>query len=504
MLASWRAQLGALSSGLSQQDWRSRHLLLTGLLALHLPLLVLGQVLAKPGLAAALPLALLVLASLAGALAPGSRWRREVATTLGLMLSGVAFLALSDGVLEAELYLLALVVLITLYGQWAPLLLAVPLVLAAPVLVGLLPGDGPAGLGESGSGWLRATAGFLLAVVLAHLLRISAAAARRQQEDIANEERREAERALDERIREARAMREDLIAIVSHEFRTPLTAIQGNASTLRAHADRLPQDSRDALLAGILEHGARLSGLLEDMLTAASAASPDAPAAGDVSGAMGRLAAGRVAGVPAGAGRLSLHTEPALAAVIAPRALDQMFAALVAHGRASTSGDGAVDLRAAGDGDAVELLLCYQGSPEQAAALLEPFGSRENARTGAQTSLGLYVVRRLAEVHGGSVAVTAEHGTVEIRVRLRRLALETPGAPRTLNLPPSSGDRGAGGASSPGGAGAQRTAGAAPGKAGPAPGEASRRKPVTGPAVGPPPGSSALLQRLPPSRDRRH
>jgi hypothetical protein len=47
--------------------------------------------------------------------------------------------------------------------------------------------------------------------------------------------------------------------------------------------------------------------------------------------------------------------------------------------------------------------------------------------TGRPTSLGLYVARRLAEVHGGRVTALVEDGRVSVEVRLR--GLRTAGQP---------------------------------------------------------------------------
>ena len=45
------------------------------------------------------------------------------------------------------------------------------------------------------------------------------------------------------RLQEANRIREDLVASVSHEFRTPLTAIRGSAATLAARGDRILSDA---------------------------------------------------------------------------------------------------------------------------------------------------------------------------------------------------------------------------------------------------------------------
>ena len=85
-----------------------------------------------------------------------------------------------------------------------------------------------------------------------------------------------------EQLRRLEATREDLLATISHEFRTPLTAIQGAALTLRKHGDRLDRPEPTAILDAVIANAERLGRLLENMLTAAEARSPDEQAVADV------------------------------------------------------------------------------------------------------------------------------------------------------------------------------------------------------------------------------
>jgi len=66
-------------------------------------------------------------------------------------------------------------------------------------------------------------------------------------------------------LRKLERIRRDFVANVSHEFRTPLTAIQGFAETLIAGAMDDPQN-RGRFLHIILEHARRLARLTEDLL----------------------------------------------------------------------------------------------------------------------------------------------------------------------------------------------------------------------------------------------
>src|SRR5258707_800478 len=65
-------------------------------------------------------------------------------------------------------------------------------------------------------------------------------------------------------LRKLERVRRDFVANVSHEFRTPLTAIQGFAETLLAGAMNDPQN-RERFLEIIVEHSRRLARLTEDL-----------------------------------------------------------------------------------------------------------------------------------------------------------------------------------------------------------------------------------------------
>ena len=70
-------------------------------------------------------------------------------------------------------------------------------------------------------------------------------------------------------ISELERVRRDFVANVSHEFKTPLTAIQGFSETLLAGAIDDPQN-RERFLGIILEHSRRLARLTDDLLKLSS------------------------------------------------------------------------------------------------------------------------------------------------------------------------------------------------------------------------------------------
>lgn len=220
------------------------------------------------------------------------------------------------------------------------------------------------------------------------------------------------------RLREANRIREDLVASVSHEFRTPLTAIRGSAATLAARGDKIPPESRETLLRGIVEHADRLGKLLEDMLLAASARSaPEAGTVADVTAALGDFRLGQ-ARPP-----VVLEVEPELAAYVDAASLAQVVRALADHVRADARRDRTVTLRASRQGGEIVVDLLYGSTRTEAELreLLEPFGSRESAETGRPATLALYVVRRLVEAHGGRALAGRDGDQLRVRIALRAL-----------------------------------------------------------------------------------
>ena len=237
------------------------------------------------------------------------------------------------------------------------------------------------------------------------------------------------------RLREASQIREDLIASVSHEFRTPLTAIRGSAATLVQRYEQLDRDVREDLLVGILESSDRLSRLLEDMLIAASASVGDAGAVADVSTAVHRFNPSPPK-FP-----LQMDVDPHLGAFIDAESLCRVVTALGEHVRDSARRDRSVFVDARRYADQVLVCVSYTATDDAAdvQALLDPFASDEPTRTGRPASLALYVVRRLVEAHGGAVSIGRRGEQRSIQLNLRALGHRTspgqgvaePAPPRT-------------------------------------------------------------------------
>jgi signal transduction histidine kinase len=408
---------------LSQAEFAWRHRIVCGLLAAHVPAIAVITVLTDRGPLHALVEVAPVAALLGLALAPIPRRSQALCASLGLVLCSAILVHLFNGSTELHFHYFVAVALIALYQDWTVYALAILFVAVQHGLVGAL--SQHAVYDHGGNPWLWALihAGFVLAESGVLVIFWYANEQTRHVEDVLRAELTEGRSSVRARLEDTDRIRADLIATVSHEFRTPLTGIRGAALTLLKRGDRLDEQSRQRLLTAVLDQQERLSRLLENMLTAARATAADPTAVAEVDGVAAEVA------MLAGANRpespaVSVVVEAGTVARIDRHALHQVLANLVDNAQQHGS-PGAVPILAGGRDDAgVWITVSNEGRTLEdgdAGRLFEPF---TQAATGATRDaegmgMGLYVVRRLVEVYGGTVDVRSEGGWVTVELHLR-------------------------------------------------------------------------------------
>jgi signal transduction histidine kinase len=406
----WRLPAGR---ELLPSDFAWRHHVVCALVAAHLPLLlVLGVV---EGLGVLEPLGLLVpvVALLGIALVARRRRVQSLAATLSLVTCSALLVHTFDGVTELHFHYFVAVAVVALYQDWVVYAVAVGFVVLQHGLMGT----------TDGWGWALVHAAFVLAEALVLVLFWHASEVSRAEQERMRHALVQGQTSVQARLEETDRIRNDLIGTVSHEFRTPLTGIRAAALTLLKRGDRLDPAGRAQLLHAVLDQQERLSRLLENMLTAAQATATDPSASAEVDAVAAEVA------MLAGAARpecppVSVLVETGTTARIDRQAMHQVLANLIdnaqQHGAA-----GAVPLVAGGrDDSGVWLTVSNEGTTldsEQARRLFEPFTQVDSGSTREREGLGmgLYVVRRLVEVHGGSVALRSEGGWTTVELRLR-------------------------------------------------------------------------------------
>lgn len=420
-LATWVPK----GRGVPMQDWSARHRLITWVLGLHLPLIVgygyargfsIGQ-----GVVAALPSALL----LSAAVVPGMRRLRAMAASLGLFCASAALVHFSGGIVEMRFHFFVMVGLVALYEDWAVHLLAIGFVVVEVGLFSSVIRDRAHPVDSASWSPLLAAAvngGFVAALALAQMVVWHFNEQSRRRAEHYREQLYEGQQSLMARLEETDRIRSDLVATVSHEFRTPLTGIRASVLTVRRRRDRLSEAQVDDMLDSAVTYVDRLSRLLENMLTAATASGADDTTIADLPEVVTSVLA-TLQYSPNTSDNVTVDLPPQLAVRMTRQALHQVVANLVDNALTHSWPGAPVRLIGGRVGDEVVLRVRNPGpdlEPATIRQLFEPFTQRDNSatRTTDGAGMGLYVVRRLVEVHGGRLRMASENGEIIVEVDL--------------------------------------------------------------------------------------
>ena len=206
--------------------------------------------------------------------------------------------------------------------------------------------------------------------------------------------------------REIDEVKSALISTVSHELRTPLTLIHGFAELLVLRD--MPVERQRSSAVEILDASRRLARLIDDLLSVSRMESGRLvldPRPLDLAAVVERI----LSPFRAMAAKHTLRTKlPGNLPVIwgDPDKVEQILTNLVGNAIKYSPGGGEVLVTVDHDGDTVQVSVRDQGigmSPRDMGQLFEKFYrvDREEVRRAGGTGLGLYITKRLVEMHGG-------------------------------------------------------------------------------------------------------
>ena len=233
------------------------------------------------------------------------------------------------------------------------------------------------------------------------------------------------------------------LATTSHELRTPITVVQGFASTLAARWDKLADADRRSAVQTIAERAGSLARLVEQLLLGSRAGADQLQVSNGAFDLAGLLRGAVVAFAPLS----DLHTlEIDLPGDLPqahgdPMATDIIVGQLLENAFKYSPEGGAVTIRAARDGDAIEVTVADRGigiRPEDRERIFERFvqGEAGDRRRFGGIGLGLYIVRQLAQAQGGEIyAEDQDGGGTVLRLRLRCAVAESQPSPAGPQLP---------------------------------------------------------------------
>ena len=222
-------------------------------------------------------------------------------------------------------------------------------------------------------------------------------------------------RLLETARREARA-REEILAIVSHDLRTPLSAIRMGAHRLQAVAGSAPAEALRAIGEVIQRSAGRMERLIGDLLDVAAvqAGRLTVDPAPLRPGELVRETVESMQGVVRDHGvELDVDAAPELPLVRADHdRILQVLGNLVSNAVKVTEAGGRIGVRADARESAVRFAVSDTGpgiAPDELERIFEPY--RRGAEAAYRgTGLGLAIARGIVEAHGGRIGVESDPG----------------------------------------------------------------------------------------------
>jgi len=246
------------------------------------------------------------------------------------------------------------------------------------------------------------------------------------------------QRAANEQLQRLSKAKSDFVAIVSHEFRTPLTGIQGFSELMRDQITNL--DEMREYSADINREAERLNRMINELLDL------DRMEAGsmtlhleavDVGALVTRIVAST--GPRAPRHRLSVEIDASLPPLAADHdKLTQVIVNLLDNAIKYSPDGGEIVLGAHADNGVAHLTVRDQGlgiPPDALDDVFERYSRIESARHRPihGTGLGLPIVRQIAELHGGRAWAECNPGrgtTLHVTLPLPASGVIVQGAPR--------------------------------------------------------------------------
>lgn len=337
--------------------------------------------------------------------------------TLGLMTCSATLVHLSGGSIEAHFHFFAMLGFVALFRDWKPYALAVGFVVLHHGVLGvLMPGavyNHPAAIANPWL-WAGVHGGLVLLASCGIMLfwRMNDDA----HKAVASlwEERYEQQRELATELQRTEQLKTELLQVVSHEFKTPLTCILGFAQTLKARA---PEDIDGLVTEGldVIERQAERLTRLVDHVLGATAPIVSSGGSCDV-GAVAARVCRQLAADPAMVGkRLEWEATPGLWWQLDEDSTEQVLLNLVDNAVKHGIPDTSVHLRVTSTAGAVRLTVANSAAlgDSDLERFFLPFERGQSELSGPDGwGLGLHIVRKLVTSAGGDIVGEVDAGEV--------------------------------------------------------------------------------------------
>lgn len=212
--------------------------------------------------------------------------------------------------------------------------------------------------------------------------------------------------------------RDELVAVVSHDLRNPLTVISMLCGMLQKSfsADGANASRRISSAISTLQQAtSRMNVLLDDLLDTSKIEAGRYTITPKALNVSHMFEEAQTLLAPLALNKsvaLTFDAEPGLHIQADPERLFQVLSNLIGNAIKFTSADGSVGVRAVADGERIAFSVCDTGKGIPAEQLPHVFDRYWTAREGNPngTGLGLYISQGIIKAHGGEISAQSEPG----------------------------------------------------------------------------------------------
>lgn len=223
--------------------------------------------------------------------------------------------------------------------------------------------------------------------------------------------------AVNRKLSEMNRLKDTFLSTASHELKTPLTSVIGYAELLDDNDERMTREQRGEFLRRLRAEAGRLLSMIEDILDLARIESGKLTLR-CVSMSVNEVAHAAVETTRMLARKHNVELVEQFDPLLPRVALDevklrQVVVNLLVNAVKFSPEHGRVVLETLRDGDFLRVQVADQGAgvaPDDAAHIFELFGQGEHGARAGGLGIGLHLVKRITELHGGHVGVNSRVG----------------------------------------------------------------------------------------------
>jgi signal transduction histidine kinase len=216
-----------------------------------------------------------------------------------------------------------------------------------------------------------------------------------------------------DRVTQTDAQRREMVANVSHDLRTPLTALIGQLETIRMKDDTLDREARERFVDSAINNAQQLRRLTDALNELAKLDNPELRierepiALGELADDLAQRYGSRAE--ESGVSLRVTYPDGLPLARVDAGLIERAIGNLLDNAIRVTPGGGTIELRVVRDSDGLRVEVADTGPgvpPEDQSRVFQRFyqGSKHREQRGS-SGLGLAIVKRVAELHGGRVGL---------------------------------------------------------------------------------------------------